>query len=47
MKIFWLGHAAFKIKTPSGRIIYLDPYQIKKGAEKADIIVNTFSRGSF
>ncbi|MFX0000605.1 MAG: MBL fold metallo-hydrolase [Candidatus Hodarchaeota archaeon] len=45
MEITWLGHAAFKIKTPSGRIIYLDPYQIKKGAEKADIIVSTHSHG--
>ena len=43
MEITWLGHAAFKIKTPSGRIIYLDPYQIKKGEEKADIIVSTHS----
>ncbi|NVM38130.1 MAG: MBL fold metallo-hydrolase [Candidatus Lokiarchaeota archaeon] len=43
MDIYWLGHAAFKIKTPSGRILYLDPYQIKKGAEKADIIVSTHS----
>ena len=45
MQITWLGHAAFKIKTHSGRIIYLDPYQIKKGAEKADIIVSTHSHG--
>ncbi len=43
MDIYWLGHAAFKIITASGRIIYLDPYQIKKGAEKADIIVSTHS----
>ncbi len=45
MEITWLGHAAFKIKTHSGRIIYLDPYQIKKGEEKADIIVSTHSHG--
>ncbi|KKK90820.1 hypothetical protein LCGC14_2719180, partial [marine sediment metagenome] len=29
-EITWLGHAAFKIKTFSGRIIYLDPYQLKE-----------------
>jgi L-ascorbate metabolism protein UlaG (beta-lactamase superfamily) len=45
MQITWLGHAAFKIKTPSGRVIYLDPYQIKEGEEKADIIVSTHSHG--
>ncbi len=45
MEITWLGHAAFKIKTHSGRIIYLDPYQIKEGEEKADIIVSTHSHG--
>lgn len=43
MEILWLGHAAFKIKTDSGRVIYLDPYQIKKGEEKADIIVSSHS----
>ncbi len=45
MEITWLGHAAFKVKTHSGRIIYLDPYQIKEGEEKADIIVSTHSHG--
>lgn len=45
MEITWFGHAAFKVKTPSGRIIYLDPYQIRKGEEKADIIVSTHSHG--
>ncbi|MFX1500909.1 MAG: MBL fold metallo-hydrolase [Promethearchaeota archaeon] len=45
MDIYWLGHAAFKIKTPSGRTIYLDPYQLKEGEEKADIIVSTHTHG--
>ena len=44
-EITWLGHAAFKIKTFSGRIIYLDPYQLKKEEEKADIIVSTHDHG--
>ncbi|MFX0059601.1 MAG: MBL fold metallo-hydrolase [Candidatus Hodarchaeota archaeon] len=45
MEIFWLGHACFKIKMFSGRIIYLDPYQLKKEEEKADIIVSSHTHG--
>jgi len=45
MELFWLGHAAFKIKMFDGVIIYLDPYQIKKDAEKADIIVSSHTHG--
>ena len=45
MEIFWLGHASFKIKMFSGRIIYLDPYKIKNGEEKADIIISSHSHG--
>jgi len=43
LQIEWLGHAAFRVKTGSGRVIYLDPYQIKDGEEKADIIVSSHS----
>lgn len=45
MEIIWLGHACFKIKMFSGRIIYLDPYNIKNGEEKADIIVSSHNHG--
>ncbi len=45
MEIFWLGHASFQIKMFSGRIIYLDPYNIKDGEEKADIIVSSHTHG--
>lgn len=45
MKIYWLGHAAFKIQTKSGKIIYLDPYKLSKDMEKADIIVTSHSHG--
>lgn len=41
MEISWLSHAAFKIKTNSGKIIYLDPFKISNDAEKADIIVSS------
>ena len=44
-EITWLGHAAFKLKTASGRIIYLDPYQLKGDEEKADIVVSTHDHG--
>jgi len=45
MQITWLGHAAFKIKTENGKIIYLDPYQLSKDEEKADIIISTHGHG--
>ena len=45
LEIFWLKHAAFKIKTESGTIIYLDPFKIPKGEEKADIIISSHDHG--
>lgn len=45
MEIVWLGHAAFKIISESGKVIYLDPYQIKEVKEKADIIVSSHTHG--
>ncbi|MCK4688178.1 MAG: MBL fold metallo-hydrolase, partial [Candidatus Lokiarchaeota archaeon] len=45
MEIFWLKHAAFKIKTESGTIIYLDPFKVPKGEEKADIIICSHDHG--
>ena len=45
MEIIWLGHACFKIKMFSGRVIYLDPYNINNGEEKADIIVTSHTHG--
>ena len=44
MQIVWLNHAAFKIKTNSGILIYLDPYQIKED-EKADVIITSHTHG--
>ena len=37
----WLGHSGFQIKN--SRVIYIDPYNIKDGLEKADIILITHS----
>ena len=41
IEIKWLGNAGFLIKTP--KIIYIDPYNIKDGMEKADLIFLTHS----
>ncbi len=40
IKITWLGHASFKIKTPKGKVVYIDPYA-GDYSEKADIILVT------
>lgn len=41
VELKWLGHSGFFIKN--SRIIYIDPYNIKEGMEKADIILITHS----
>ena len=41
IELKWLGHAGFLIKNQ--KIIYVDPYNIKEGVEKADIILITHS----
>lgn len=45
MKISWLKHAAFKIETQDKRIIYMDPYQLSKDEEKADVIICSHEHG--
>jgi L-ascorbate metabolism protein UlaG (beta-lactamase superfamily) len=45
MKISWLKHAAFKIETEDKKIIYIDPYQLSKEEEKADIIICSHEHG--
>lgn len=41
IELNWLGHSGFYIRN--SRIIYIDPYNIKEGMEKADIILITHS----
>ena len=41
VEIKWLGHSGFLIKN--SKIIYIDPYNIKKENEKADLILITHS----
>jgi len=40
-KISWIGHASFKIKGK--KVIYIDPWKLKDGSEKADIVLITHS----
>lgn len=39
--IKWLGHSGFLIKN--SKVIYIDPYNIRDGSEKADFILITHS----
>lgn len=41
IELHWLGHSGFLIKNH--KTIYIDPYNIKDGAEKGDIILITHS----
>ncbi|MEX0920738.1 MAG: MBL fold metallo-hydrolase [Candidatus Pacearchaeota archaeon] len=41
IKLKWLGHSGFLINN--GKTIYIDPYNIKEGLPKADIILITHS----
>lgn len=36
----WLGHSAFRVKD-AGLTVYLDPYQLPRGLEPADLILVT------
>ena len=37
--IFWLGHDSFRLKGE--KIVYIDPWKLAPGAEKADVILVT------
>jgi L-ascorbate metabolism protein UlaG (beta-lactamase superfamily) len=39
IEIKWLGHSGFMIKN--SKVIYIDPYNISEGKEKADLILIT------
>jgi L-ascorbate metabolism protein UlaG (beta-lactamase superfamily) len=41
IELHWLGNSGFKIKN--SLVIYIDPYNIKEGAEKANVILMTHS----
>jgi L-ascorbate metabolism protein UlaG (beta-lactamase superfamily) len=37
--IFWLGHDSFRLK--GDKVVYIDPWKLDAGAEKADVILIT------
>lgn len=49
VKAFWLGHSAFRLESPGGKVIYIDPFlsqnpatpESEKQPEKADYILLT------
>jgi len=41
IEIKWLGHAGFLVKN--SKVIYIDPYKIREGLPKADIVLLTHS----
>lgn len=41
--IFWLGHDSFRLKGE--RVVYIDPWKLAAGAEKADVILVTHEHG--
>ena len=47
LELKWLGHSGFliapKVLSGEGKIIYIDPYNIKDDSEKADLILITHS----
>jgi L-ascorbate metabolism protein UlaG (beta-lactamase superfamily) len=40
-KIYWLGHDCFRLEGE--KTVYFDPFKLKKGAKKADLILITHS----
>lgn len=42
IELEWLGHAGFRIKA-EGKVIYIDPYQLDKAEEKADLLLISHS----
>jgi len=41
IELSWLGHSGFRIKNH--KVIYIDPYNLSEGHEKADLILLTHS----
>ncbi len=39
--VHWLGHAAFKLESENGVVLYIDPYQLPENLQKADAILIT------
>src|SRR6266851_1079260 len=53
IKLTWLGHATFRIETPEGKTLFLDPWimgnpmcpESEKNVKKADVLLCTHGHG--
>lgn len=53
IKLTWLGHATFRIETPEGKTLYIDPWimgnpkcpEKEKNVQKADVLLCTHGHG--
>jgi L-ascorbate metabolism protein UlaG (beta-lactamase superfamily) len=53
IKLTWLGHATFRIETPEGKILYIDPWiagnpmcpESEKNVKRADVLLCTHGHG--
>ena len=53
IKLTWLGHSTFRIQTPEGKTIYVDPWiagnpmcpESEKQVKKADVLICTHGHG--
>ena len=53
IKLTWLGHATFRVETPEGKIVYIDPWiggnpmcpASEKEVTKADVLLCTHGHG--
>ena len=53
IKLTWLGHATFRVETPEGKTLYIDPWiggnpmcpQADKNVTKADVLLCTHGHG--
>ncbi|MBI4801098.1 MAG: MBL fold metallo-hydrolase [Elusimicrobia bacterium] len=39
--VHWLGHASFRLESPAGAAVYIDPYNLKEQSKKADLVLIT------
>jgi L-ascorbate metabolism protein UlaG (beta-lactamase superfamily) len=53
IQLTWLGHATFRIQTPEGKTLYVDPWiagnpkcpESEKNVKKADALICTHGHG--
>jgi L-ascorbate metabolism protein UlaG (beta-lactamase superfamily) len=53
IQLTWLGHATFRVQTPEGKTLYIDPWiahnpmcpETEKNVKKADVMLCTHGHG--